>query len=449
MQAENVIDKGGMPIYNIKAVVKHTGLNPATIRAWERRYGLPAPRRTDGGHRQYSLQDIETLKWLIARQDEGMSISHAIEFWQSYVEKGEDPLKSHSVVVTEPEVRPALPFIGEQVEELRQAWVSACLSFDGTTAEQILNQAFALFSPEVVCIEILQKGLAEVGGGWYRGEVTIQQEHFTSALSIQRLETLIAAAPPPTRQERIILATAPGDYHIFSPLLLTYLLRRQGWNVIYLGADVPTDELSETVDQVQPNLVIISAQLLYTAAALKEVALSLQNQDVMIAYGGLIFNQMPELRQLVPGHFLGQTLEGAVDRTAQLITHRTTSGQWQEATEAYTKALTQYTERRSLIESHVWGTFIATNRSTEHLTDINENVAKTIIAALKLGDIGLLKTDIAWIEHLLKGYHLPDGWLQNYMLAYYQAIKIHLGDSASMLGDWLADLVAEQSKEQS
>jgi hypothetical protein len=47
------------------------------------------------------------------------------------------------------------------------------------------------------------------------------------------------------------------------------------------------------------------------------------------------------------------------------------------------------------------------------------------------------------------GYRLPEAWLRNYMLAYYQAVKIHLGDSAKMLGDWFASLVAEQSEEQS
>ncbi len=449
MERQKGITNDGMPIFNIKAVVKDTGLNPATIRAWERRYGLPTPHRTEGGHRQYSRRDIETLKWLIARQDEGMSISHAIELWQSYVEKGKDPLRSKSLAVPEPVHRSALKVFGERVEELREAWISSCLAFDRQKAERVLSEAFALFSPDIVGIEILQKGLAEIGRGWYEGDVTVQQEHFASALSVQRIETLIAAAPPPTRKERIIVATAPGDYHIFSPLFLTYLLRRQGWDVIYLGANVPAAELEATIDQVQPNLVIISAQLLHTAAALKEVILSVQNRDVMVAYGGLVFNEMPELRQLVPGHFLGQTLEGAVDRAAQLIVHRPTAGPRQETTDAYLNALTQYTERRSLVESYIWGAFIVTNRSTEHLTDINDNVAEAIIAALKLGDIGLLKTDFRWIENLLMGYRLPEAWLRNYMLAYYQAVKIHLGDSAKMLGDWFASLVAEQSEEQS
>ena len=56
------------PVYNLKAVVKETGLNPATLRAWERRYGMPQPQRTEGGHSQYCQHDIDTLQWMIARQ---------------------------------------------------------------------------------------------------------------------------------------------------------------------------------------------------------------------------------------------------------------------------------------------------------------------------------------------------------------------------------------------
>ena len=326
------------------------------------------------------------------------------------------------------------------------AWISACLGFDREKAEQVLAQAFALFSPNVVCIEVLQKGLAEIGGGWYEGQVTIQQEHFASALSVQRLETLIAAAPPPTRPERIIVATAPGDYHIFSPLLLTYLLRRQGWDVIYLGADVPAAELESTIEHVQPEIVIISAQLLHTAATLKEVASTLQDLNIMLGFGGLVFNQMPELRQLIPGHFLGQTLEGAVQRVSEMIAGRPPLLHQAGSLEIYHKALAQYTERRSLLESHIWGTFVATNKSTDHLADINDDMAEMIIAALKLGDASLLQADINWIEHLLMGYRLPKEWIHDYVLAYYQSAKIHLGHSASMIVDWLSQLVGEQSR---
>jgi hypothetical protein len=54
---------------------------------------------------------------------------------------------------------------------------------------------------------------------------------------MQKLETLNAATPPPTWPERIITATAPGDFHTFSPLLLTFMLRRRGLEVVCLGAE--------------------------------------------------------------------------------------------------------------------------------------------------------------------------------------------------------------------
>jgi DNA-binding transcriptional MerR regulator len=67
------------PAFNLKAVLRETGLAADTLRAWERRYGLPTPQRTAGGHRLYSQYDIETIKWLIARQAEGLSISRAVD----------------------------------------------------------------------------------------------------------------------------------------------------------------------------------------------------------------------------------------------------------------------------------------------------------------------------------------------------------------------------------
>ena len=163
-------------------------------------------------------------------------------------------------------------------------------------------------SPDNISVELLQKGLAEVGNFWYEGEVSVQREHFASALSVQRLEILIAASPAPTRPERIVVATAPGDYHIFSPLLLTYMLRQSGWDVIYLGANVPANELASTIEHVQPDLIIVAAQLLHTAATMKEMAIVSSTHGVPLAFGGLVFNQMPELRGLIPGYFLGESM---------------------------------------------------------------------------------------------------------------------------------------------
>ena len=75
-----------MATYNLKAVVQQTGVKPDTLRAWERRYGLPQPERTAGGHRIYSEEDIEILLWLLSKQAEGLSISRAVKLWKAVFE---------------------------------------------------------------------------------------------------------------------------------------------------------------------------------------------------------------------------------------------------------------------------------------------------------------------------------------------------------------------------
>ena len=92
-----------VPIYNLKVVVQETGLKPDTLRVWERRYGLPQPHRTPGGHRLYSQQDIDTLKWLVARQKEGMSISKAVQLWLNLEAEGKNPLLDLSASPSKPE----------------------------------------------------------------------------------------------------------------------------------------------------------------------------------------------------------------------------------------------------------------------------------------------------------------------------------------------------------
>ncbi len=260
------------PTFNLKAVVRETGLKPDTLRAWERRYGVPEPDRSGGGHRLYSQQDINTIKWLLARQDEGMSISRAVGLWRSIIEEGRDPFQVSPVApaVEAPSLVSIRP--GDTVIELRHAWINACLDFDERRAEMVLNQAFSYYSPEVVCFELLQKALSEIGNGWYVGEVSVQQEHFASALAVRRLDALLAAAPAPTRAGRIIVACPPGESHTFSPLLVTFLLRRRGWDVVYLGANVPTYRLQATIETTRPALVVFSAQTLDTAATLLHVA---------------------------------------------------------------------------------------------------------------------------------------------------------------------------------
>ena len=212
------------PTYNLKAVVRETGLKPDTLRVWERRYSLPQPKRTAGGHRLYSQQDINILKWLVARQKDGLSISRAVELWRQLEAEGQSPVMQTAFpgsFVAKPTIA---PISGQTLEQLRDAWVDACVDFDEQTAERILTQAFALYPPEVTCMQLLMPALAKIGESWYEGKYTVQQEHFASALAMRRLEALLAATSTPTRPERLIIGCPPGEEHTLGSLLLSLLL---------------------------------------------------------------------------------------------------------------------------------------------------------------------------------------------------------------------------------
>ena len=195
------------PIYNLNAVLKETGLKADVLRAWERRYELPIPQRSAGGHRLYSEYDIETVKWLRARQAEGLSISRAVELWREILQSGRDPLSGYGYKEALPP-QPT-PITDIRIDSLRNLWLEACLNFDDHKAEEALNLAFVLYPVEMVCTEILQQGLNIIGEDWYRGKASVQQEHFASALAARRLETLISATPPPTRRKRSWSAARP------------------------------------------------------------------------------------------------------------------------------------------------------------------------------------------------------------------------------------------------
>ncbi len=430
--------------YNVRAVVKETGLKPDTLRVWERRYGLPAPQRSSGGHRLYTARDIATLKWLVAHRKEGMSISRAVAMWKELEAEGQDPLLR---------LAPAASFdsalsSNEPLVSLRQEWVAACLGFDERQAEAILTQAFGLFPPELVVIELLQKGIAQIGKGWYRGEVSVQQEHFASAQAVRRLNALIAAAPQPTRPGRILVACPPEEGHDLGLLLLTFLLRRRGWSVVFLGARVPQAQLDATLAATQPHLVILAAQTLITAATLLEVAEMLAQEQIALAFGGRIFNLLPELQERIPGYYLGDSiLEGVVkverllsasetDRSAASIANRSRGEQ---------EALEHFQNCRPAIESALSYALEDNEIPYSSLTMASSKLAENIVAALRLGDINYLGSEIDWILGLLDNHAIPEEQLGRFVKAYYAAAGAHLDDRGRPILDWFEERIWENS----
>ncbi len=414
-------NNGHAPTYNLKAVVQETGIKPDTLRAWERRYGLPTPHRTPGGHRLYSQHDIEMLKWLIARQEEGLSISRAVDMWHALEEEGKNPLHELHTPPGEP-AEPTPLTIGETIVQIRQTWVTACLSFNEQQAESILAQAFALYTPETVCLQVIQKGLAEIGSGWAEGRISAQQEHFASALAMRRVENLIAATPLPTRPGRVLVGCPPEEEHTFAPLLLTLLLRRRGWDILFLGANIPLTRLEATIEAARPQLVILTAQTLPTAASLLDMGRLLEQAGVPIAYGGGIFNLKPTLRQRLPGHYLGEDLAHAPAVVEQLLTNPRALKPGAPASPAHEIALRHYRERQSHLEALVWEAQCNLNLPPQLLAAANRDLGRYIQAALMLGDMHLVGENRAELTHLLNSHSDLEPYLQHYQAAMHQTL---------------------------
>ncbi len=441
------------PTYNLKVVVQETGIKPDTLRAWERRYGLPQPDRTSGGHRLYSQRDIETVKWLLTRQDEGLSISRAIELWHSLEEEGRNPLSEmaynggqvtgvdNNVHIRPPSLKSTT--IVQDLDEVRRAWVKACLSFDEAAAERIIKQALAVFPSEAVCLNILQQGIAEIGADWFNNKVSVQQEHFASALAMRQLNALLTAAPPPTRRQRILVTCPPTENHTFSTLLLTLMLRYRGWGVVYLGANVPIARLETTIEQVKPHLIILTAQQLYSAAMLYNVAEFLQSQDepIKLAYGGLIFNHRPSLRQRIPGFFLGETFEEAVEVVESIISGTVEAKPIEPVPEPYREALEHYLAQQVLIDSTAWGEMKSMPIAYEHIKNANYHLSQNIIAALTFGEVDLLDEELNWLEKLLTNHGLQKNNIGPYMAVHQRASQAHLDERGQPLLNWLAETV--------
>lgn len=431
------------PTYNLKAVVRETGLKPDTLRAWERRYGIPEPDRTGGGHRLYSQHDINTLKWLLARQDEGLSISRAVALWHSLLAEGHDPLHVYPALHEgEPAAYAALE-PGGAIVELRRAWVEACLAFDERRAEAVLNQAFSYYAPETVCFELLQKALVEIGEGWYDGHVSVQQEHFTSALAMRRLDALLAATPAPTRAGRILVGCPPGEIHTFGPLMVSFLLRRRGWDVVYLGADVPTNRLQATIERTKPDLVVFSAQLLETAASLLDVAHYLRDVGLSLGYSGYIFGAVPELVRRIPGHFLGHELSKTPSIIEHLIVNRPPVPPAEPASEALQQAWSTFRERSGMIEAHVWQASDS-RPAISGMAEAHRRLSGSILAALQLGDLDYIGPNLKWLEGMIINHNMPPEVLCNFLAAYHAAAAQHLSDPAGRpVVEWLAKVTAD------
>lgn len=317
------------PLYNIKAVVQATAISPSTLRAWERRYNMCQPVRSESGYRLYSDRDIAVIRWLKAQVDAGMSISQAVAWLNSLTaeSKGDSAQLPGSTARTST----AATIVHGEVQThqtLAQQLLDALLSFDEAAAEQILATAFALYPLEQVGERVMLPTMAEIGERWHRGDLSITREHYATSYLLQRLAAIMRTLPAQQEGPEMWVGCAPGELHEMGALMLAIFLRRAGYQVRYLGQDLQVDDLIEEVRRQQPAIVLFSATCMNSAANLRQLCdalASLSGNRPVICYGGRAFNVHPELRDAIAGVYLGATATEAVDGLREIVHRQTIS----------------------------------------------------------------------------------------------------------------------------
>lgn len=310
-----------LPLFNTKAVVHTTGVPAPTLRAWERRYGILAPRRGDNDYRLYSERDMVLIAWLRERVESGMTISQAIALLRS-IEPGrrrksrgrEAPALDTPATAPTPSAvivpeRLALP-------ELVGALLRHFVTLDEPGAMRTMAQALAVYPVEDVCLALFVPVLESIGQRWAAGELTVTVEHFASAVIRAQLEALFRATPGGDGGRLVLVGCAPGNLHELGPLMLALFLRRAGIHVAFIGQNVSAEHLLATVESVNPACVALSAANAADVAALREIGTRLRSTNErgrLFCVGGRAFSEPSALVQDVPGTLIYGHARMAVD----------------------------------------------------------------------------------------------------------------------------------------
>jgi len=304
------------PKYTIKIVSERTGVRAVTLRAWERRYNLLEPQRMENNYRLYSERDIQVVRWITHRMDDGLSISNAVREYQGLRYEGIWPEALPTITAPEPSQKPSFP-----PERYAEMLYTAFINHDEEQAKDIIDTVQSMFDLKVIFFEIFSPCLYKIGDAWYRGEIRITTEHKASAFIRGILMQLLGAFPVYSQAPKILTGCGPEEYHEIAPLMLAVLLRREGYQVEFLGADLPVVDLVAYAEDVTPDMIILSAGFDFTARPLFKMQAMLDKLPVkpLLGYGGRYFNENPKAHEKMGGVFLGSNLDEAIQNVHNIL----------------------------------------------------------------------------------------------------------------------------------
>jgi methanogenic corrinoid protein MtbC1 len=295
-----------VPLFNTKAVVHQTSVPAPTLRAWERRYGVLAPRRGENDYRLYSERDIATVAWLRERVEGGMTISQAIALLRS-LEPARRRGRKGAQTAPAPTVAQAEAPAHLALDELVAALIDRFVALDEPAAKRLTMQALAVYAVEEVCLRLFTPALFAIGQQWSEGRMSVTVEHFASALIRSQLENLYQLAAREPADPLVLVGCAPGELHEIGALMLALFLRRRGLRVVYLGQNMEAESLIRTVQAAKPACVLLSATLPAQAAALVDLSAEVQHAlkpQPLIYFGGQGFAADPAQAERISAQYL-------------------------------------------------------------------------------------------------------------------------------------------------
>lgn len=256
------------------AVARRLGVAPATLRTWDRRYGLGPTLHSAGAHRRYSRSDIARLEAMRRLVLDGVPPADAARLAADQVpvprsgDNGSPPGPSGRLGAVGPgpvEPRPAggpggrvlaLPGAAPDVRGLARA----AMALDAGTVRAALDNALRTYGAISTWDDLLTPVLVAVGERWAATGEGIEVEHLLAETAIGALRA-VSVAPEPRNGRPVLLACAPEEMHSLALSALSAALAENGVGARLLGAGLPATALAAAVRRTGPAVVLVWAQL--------------------------------------------------------------------------------------------------------------------------------------------------------------------------------------------
>ena len=271
----------------IAAVSELLDIPIPTIRSWERRYGFPAPARTEGKHRRYSVAEADQLRMLRDEIARGHATREAVDI-----------------------VRKATTSAGPR-HELLDRFLRSAMKLDPTGLREALHDATEALGPEHAIRDVALPAMREMGSRWKAGVCETAHEHLATEAVRVWLARQSVMAPAPFRPYPLVLACGPKDLHTIGLEAFGVVLARRGWSLRTLGALTPIDSLVAAVRAAEARGAVVTSQRSAARrAAVDAIAAVDALPGVQAFYGGMAFAPAAG-RKDVPGIWLGDDILAA------------------------------------------------------------------------------------------------------------------------------------------